>query len=433
MGQTAARIETAEPDSISEAACAIAEGRLTSRALTDACLAVIVAKEATVKAWQFLDPEVARGQAESRDAAPGKGRLHGVPIGIKDIIDTADMPTECGSPIHSGNRPAQDAACVTRLREAGAVILGKTVTTEFATFKPPKTRNPHDAARTPGGSSSGSAAAVACGMVPAALGSQTAGSVIRPAAFCGVVGFKPSYGAIDIAGVKPFSPALDTLGAFARTVDDAALVARVIGDGPLAEPEAGTLSPPRIGLCRPREWSKVDAATRQTFDAVLTKLESAGATADSFDMPARFADLIEVQNTIMIGEVPTSLAWEYDHHANQLSDRLRAAVEEGLSYPAGKLDAALAEAEACRADADALFGDHDMLITPAAPGEAPTAEITGDPMFNRIWTALYGPCLTLPAATGPNGLPIGVQLVGRAGDDARLIAWARWIEGVLRI
>jgi amidase len=430
--QAAEKTEAAKPALIVDAARAIADGRLTARALTDICLDIIETHEADVKAWKFLDVDAARAQADAVDPSKPNRPLCGVPVGIKDIIDTADMPTECGSPIHQGHRPEADAACVARLRQAGAVILGKTVTTEFAAFKPPITRNPRDAVRTPGGSSSGSAAAVACGMVPAALGSQTAGSVIRPAAFCGVVGFKPSYGAIDITGVKPFAPALDTLGTFARTVDDAALVARVIGDGPLAAPEAGDLSPPRLGLCRPREWPEADAATHETFDIVLARLAAAGATTETFDMPARFADLTEVQNTIMIGQASTSLAWEYQNHADQLSDRLRAAVEESLAYPPGRLDAALAEAEACRADADALFGDYDLLITPSAAGEAPTAETTGDPMFNRIWTVLHGPCLTLPAANGPKGLPIGIQLVGRIGDDARLISWARWVETVLR-
>lgn len=431
--QVAAKSETTEAHSISDAVRAIAERQLTSRALTDVCLGAIDVHEAEIKAWQFLDPEAARAQADARDAETAGGAMHGVPIGVKDIIDTADMPTEYGSPIHRGHRPSTDATCVTRLRAAGAVILGKTVTTEFAAFKPPVTRNPHDSARTPGGSSSGSAAAVACGMVPAALGSQTAGSVIRPAAFCGVVGLKPSYGAIDITGVKPFAPALDTLGTFARTVDDAAFVARVIGDadGPLGQQEAGDLPPPRIGLCRSREWSQADAATHETFKATLRRLAEAGAATDSFDMPARFADLIEVQNTILIGQVSASLNWEYRTHPDQLSDRLRAALDESVAFPPGRLDEALGRAEACRADADDLFGEYDLLLTPSALGEAPTAETTGDPMFNRIWTVLHGPCITLPAATGPNGLPIGIQLVGRIGDDARLIAWARWVESVL--
>ena len=426
--------ETEEPYSILSAAQAILDGHLTSRALTDACLTAIELHEPKIKAWQYLDPNAARAQADGRDGTVATAPLHGIPIGIKDIIDTADMPTECGSPIHEGRRPDADATCVRRLRDAGATILGKTVTTEFAAFKPPVTRNPYDPTRTPGGSSSGSAAAVSSGMVPAAIGSQTAGSVIRPAAFCGVVGFKPSFGSIDIQGVKPFAPALDTLGVFARTVEDAALVARVIGDmaGPMGQADVGNLSPPRIGLCRPREWSETDAATRETFDVTSQRLRVAGASIDAFDMPEAFADLFDVQQTIQIGQASSSLAWEYQNHPDLLSAPLRAALDESVAFAPGRLDAALEQAARRRDQAEELFGDYDLLLTPSAAGEAPTPETTGDPMFNRIWTVLHGPCLTLPAATGPNGLPIGVQLVGRLNDDARLIAWARWVEAVLR-
>ncbi len=426
--------ETEEPYSILNAAQAILDGQLTARALTDACLNAVESHEPKIRAWQYLDPAAARSQADDRDGAVATAPLHGIPIGIKDIIDTADMPTECGSPIHEGRRPVTDATSVARLRDAGATILGKTVTTEFAAFKPPVTRNPYDPTRTPGGSSSGSAAAVSSGMVPAAIGSQTAGSVIRPAAFCGVVGFKPSYGSIDIQGVKPFARALDTLGVFARTVEDAALVARVIGDtfGPLGQADVGHPSPPRIGLCRPREWAQTDDATKETFIATSQHLRNAGATVDPFDMPEAFVELFDLQQTIQVGQVSDSLAWEYQNHAELLSDVLRAALDESVAFAPGRLDAALEQAARRRERADELFGDYDFLLTPSAAGEAPTPETTGDPMFNRIWTVLHGPCITLPAATGPNGLPIGVQLVGRLNDDARLIAWARWTEAALR-
>lgn len=425
--------ETEEPLSILNAAQAIADGQLTARVLADACLHAIETHESKIHAWQYLEPKYARSQADACDAAVATGPLHGIPIGVKDIVDTGDMPTECGSPIYKDRRSQSDATCVARLRDAGAVILGKTVTTEFAAFKPPVTRNPHDPTRTPGGSSSGSAAAVSCGMVPAAIGSQTAGSVIRPAAFCGVVGFKPSYGSIAIDGVKPFAPALDTLGTFARSVEDAVLVARVIGDasGPLGNPDAGDLPAPRIGLCRPREWARADAATHETLEAVSQRVSDAGASVEAFDMPDKFADLFDIQNTIQIGQVSASLEWEYQTHPELISEPLRAALDESAAFEPGRLDTALADAAQRRAEAEELFRDFDLLLTPSAPGEAPTPETTGDPMFNRIWTVLHGPCITLPAATGPNGLPIGAQLVGRLNDDARLISWARWVEGVL--
>ena len=405
----------------------------TSRALTEACLARIEEREDAVRAWQHLEPEAALAQADARDAAADRsGALHGVPIGIKDIIDTADAPTTCGSPIYEGHRPDADAACVTRLREAGAVILGKTVTTEFATFKPPKTRNPHNADQTPGGSSSGSAAAVACGMVPAALGSQTAGSVIRPAAFCGVVGFKPSFGAIDLAGVKTLAPSLDTLGTFARTIDGAALVARTIAkaDGPLGDADAGDLAPPAIALCRAREWGEAEAATHAALDDALTRFAAAGAATARFDMAPPFADLVDIQQALMIGEMAQALSDEHQNHADLLSPGLRAALDEGAAYRPGQLEEARDAAQDRRDREDELFAGSDVLLAPSAAGEAPTAETTGIPMFNRAWTALHVPCITLPVATGPNGLPIGIQMIARRGDDARLIAWARWAEGL---
>ena len=407
--------------------------KATSRALVEACLERIDAREDEVHAWQYLDRDAALAQADARDSTPDRhGPLHGVPIGVKDIIDTADMPTTCGSPIYDGHRPGRDAACVTRLRAAGAVILGKTVSTEFATFQPPKTRNPHNTAHTPGGSSSGSAAAVACGMVPAALGSQTAGSVIRPAAFCGVVGFKPSFGAIDLAGVKALAASLDTLGSFARGVDGAALVARAIAaaDGPLGEADAGALPPPSIALCQSGEWAEADPATHAALDAALDRLDAAGAATARCDMPPPFVDLVGIQNTILNGEMATALAFEHQNHTDQLSEGLLTALEEGAAYPPGRLDDARAAAEACRAREAELFAGHDLLLAPSAAGEAPLAETTGDPLFNRAWTALHVPCLTLPVVTGPNGLPIGIQLIARRGDDSRLISWARWAERV---
>ena len=418
---------------IDEAARRVAAGEVTSLALVESCLARIAEREPEVAAWQHLDQEAACAQARACDAAAPSGPLHGVPVAVKDLIDTADMPTAYGSPIHDGHRPATDATCVQRLRAAGAVILGKTVTTEFATFKPAKTHNPHDPARTPGGSSSGSAAAVAAGMVAAALGSQTAGSVIRPAAFCGVVGFKPSFGAIPLAGVKALSRDLDTLGTLARGVTDAALVARVIADreGPLGRTPAGILPPPAVALCRTPEWQQVEAPMVAALEQVLARLGEAGAPTGEVAMTGPFAELAEAQNVIMKAQAAVALDQELATARDQLSPGLLAMLEEGAATPRETLGEAMATFTHCRVESAVLFAEHDILLTAAAPGEAPTAETTGDPVFNRAWTALHVPCLTLTAGDGPAGLPLGVQLVGRQGDDSRLIAWARWVEEVL--
>ncbi len=420
---------------IGDAARRIAGGELTSLALVESCLARIAEHEPEVRAWRHLDAEAARQQARDCDAADTPaGPLHGVPIGVKDLIDTADLPTGYGSPIYDGNRPNEDAACVTRLRAAGAVILGKTVTTEFATFKPPVTRNPHNKERTPGGSSSGSAAAVASGMVGAALGSQTTGSVIRPAAFCGTVGFKPSFGAIDLKGVKPLSRDLDTLGTFARSVADAALVARVIADsrGPLGQAPAGFLPPPSVALCRTPDWPHAEPSTTALLEELMTRLAAAGAPTGEVVMEGAFAELAAAQNVIMKAQASAMLKRERESERDKLSPGLATMLDEGAEMPRNSLNAAMATFTRCRVEARNLFGGYDLLLTPAAPGEAPARETTGDPMFNRVWTALHVPCLTLPAADGPSGMPLGVQLVGRVGDDGRLIAWARWIEEILR-
>jgi amidase len=419
-----------------EAARRIAAREITALALVDACLARIDSREAEIRAWQHLDAEAARAQALARDAAPAPlGPLHGVPVGVKDLIDTAESPTEYGSPIYEGHRPSHDAECVRLLRAAGAVVLGKTVTTEFATFKPPPTRNPHHRGHTPGGSSSGSAAAVAEGMVPAALGSQTAGSVIRPAAFCGVVGFKPSFAAIAVGGVKPLAAALDTLGTFARSVEDAALVARAIGrtGGPLAAPDPGPLPLPAVALCRTPEWDRAEPAMVTALEAVLERLASAGARTARIDMPEPFAELARAQNDIMWAQTAKSLAHEWETRPELLSPGLTARLEEGAAVSPARLAEALALVERCRGESEALFAGHDLLLTAAAAGEAPSIETTGDPVFNRAWTALHVPCLTLPAGSGPHRLPLGAQLVARQGEDARLVAWARWVETVLAV
>ncbi|MFI4986732.1 MAG: amidase [Alphaproteobacteria bacterium] len=414
-----------------EAARRIASGELTAEALVEASLARIAAREATVGAWQFVAAEAARSAARACDRVKPRGPLHGVPVGIKDIFDTKDMPTEYGSPIYAGNRPAADAASVARLRRAGAVILGKTVTTEFAFFTPAKTRNPHNPAHTPGGSSSGSAAAVGDFMVPVALGSQTAGSVLRPAAYCGVVGFKPSHGAIDIAGVKPFAPSLDTVGIFSRAVEDSELVRRVLSGEDPALPDLVSERLKRVGLCRTEYWDKAEPATAAAIARVADVLRANGVEVVECELPRPCRGLNEVQQLILAFEAALSYGAELRDHAAQLSAKLREMLESGRATTESQYEAALHHAAEARAAFDGVFSGVDAILTPSAPGEAPTGLPTGDPVFNRQWTLLHVPCLTLPVAEGPHGLPTGVQLVGRFKRDEVLLAQARWLAAEL--
>lgn len=411
-----------------EMAARIRSGDATSVALVEACLHRIELREEAVQAWEWLDPTLALEQAYRCDHEAPLGPLHGVPVAVKDIFDTADMPTGCGSPIYEGRRPQADADSVRHLREAGAVILGKTVTTEFATFKPGKTRNPHDPERTPGGSSSGSAAAVADGMVPLAFGSQTVGSVIRPASFCGVVGFKADYGRFNLLGMKPLASRLDSLGFFARSVRDVALFA----DAVAGRADAGMLtvpnSPPRVALVRTAQWHQAEPASQQAVEATASLLVESGAELDEPALPAEFADLPEVQNLIFTAGAAEALAGEWRDHRDQLSPQLCAVIEEGLAHGPADLAAAETTADRCRNHMDELFETYDFVLAPAVPGEAPTGlDRTGDPLFSRMWTLLHGPCLSLPGHRGENGMPVGVQLVGRRGGGDRLLAWADWL------
>jgi Asp-tRNA(Asn)/Glu-tRNA(Gln) amidotransferase A subunit family amidase len=410
-----------------EAAQAIVAGTITSEALVSACLERITAREESVRAWEYLDPEAALAQARARDHSPTRGPLHGVPVGIKDLIDTSDMPTSYGSPIYAGHQPAWDAASVALLRVAGAVILGKTVTTEFAMFTPGKTANPHNVAHTPGGSSSGSAAAVADMMVPLALGTQTAGSIIRPASFCGVVGYKPTHGQFSVAGIKALSQTLDTLGSFARSVADFALLRAVLVGGPVQLPELERA--PRIGLCRTPQWSLASTDTREALEIAGQQLGAAGAEVRQVTLPPAFENLVAAQETIQIFEGARCCAYELTVHRDRLSAKLLEllAPAEGLTYAA--YAEALTLAATCRRQLDAIFTDHDALLVPSAPGEAPAGlEATGDPIFNRMWTLLHTPAVTLPSHTGSHGLPVGVQVIGPLGMDDRLLAIAAWMH-----
>lgn len=315
------------------------------------------------------------------------------------------------------------------MRNSGAILMGKTVSTEFATYTPGKTRNPHNIAHTPGGSSSGSAAAVGAQMVPIAFGNQTAGSLIRPAAFCGDVGFKPTHGTVDLTGILPLEPSFDTLGYMARSVDDVATfygIVRGAAPAPLAD---GLGRTPRIGLCRTHHWDKTEAASRDALERAASRLSNLGAEVFDLDLPEDFATIPDSHRVILNAGLTKSLARQYTDHRDGLSDRLRGMIEEGLSYDEATLEAADAHAKRSRRAGDELFGRCDALLSPSAPGEAPEGHsATGDPIFQTTWTLLHMPCVTVPYATGPNGLPVGVQLIAKRGEDDALLALAKWFQ-----
>jgi Asp-tRNA(Asn)/Glu-tRNA(Gln) amidotransferase A subunit family amidase len=411
-----------------EIARATTAGEITCEAVTRACLDRIAAREGVIHAWASIDPELALAQARALDHGAARGPLYGVPIGVKDIIDTFDQPTEMGSPIYRGHRPAADAACVALVRAAGAVILGKTVTCEFAGMQPGTTANPHDTRRTPGGSSSGSGAAVADRMVPVAFGTQTGGSVLRPAAYCGVFGFKPTFGAFNRRGVFPAAESLDTLGLIARSLDDIELVSDVLELHPSAQPVTLTRAP-RIGLCRTPLWHTAQPETVAAIEDAAARFGRAGAQVREVTLPTEFSGLREAaRETINNYERAAAMAHEWNTRREQISERLRKRIEIGRSMPHADYVAALQLGEGCRARLDEVFGDCDVLLTPAAHGEAPQglAE-TGDPGFQAIWTILHVPTLTLPTHRGPNGMPVGIQLVAQRNEDRRLFACARWV------
>jgi len=426
----------------SEAAMAIRQGRLTSVRLVQACLDRIAEVEPAVEAWSFLAPAYAIAQAEARDRAQTEGKplgpLHGIPVGVKDIFDTADMPTENGTVLHAGRRPAEDAMVVALLRAAGAVILGKTVTTELAVYAPGKTRNPHDPGRSPGGSSSGSAAAVAARMVPLAIGSQTNGSVIRPAAYCGVVGYKPTHGLISRAGVLRQSPHLDHVGVFAQSVEDAALIAETQMAYDPRDPamrctswprllELVTQEPPsapRLAFVRSPFWDQADPEARAAFQTLARRL-----ACEEAELPTPFAEAAQIHRTILEADLALSFSSEYERGKERLSPILRTMIEQGRQTLAVDYNRAVAAVPGLRRALDDLLQRYDVILTPATTGVAPAGlASTGSPIFCTIWTLCGVPAVTLPLLTGEQGLPLGVQLIGREGDDARLLRTARWLS-----
>lgn len=427
--------------SVTQAAEAIREGRLTSSALVDACLARIAAREAEVGAWEHLDPDLARAQALEADAQSAAGAavgpLHGVPLGIKDIFDTAGLPTENGSPVFAGRRPERDAACVAALRTAGAVILGKTVTTELALLTPARTRNPRNLEHTPGGSSAGSAAAVADGMVPGALGSQTAGSIIRPASFCGVIGFKPTLGLIPRSGVLMQSHTLDTVGVYGRSVEDVALLTDCMAafepdeassfrrgrPGLLGTARARPPMPPRLAFVRTPAW---EAAHPDARVAILGLVQRLGESAAEIDIPM-LAEAIDWQRTVQLAENAHYYGALLDENPGLISPGLTQRLQAGRAVDAQTYLRAITSREPAYRNVTAALKGRSAVITLAALGPAPRGlQSTGDPVMNGVWTYLGMPAISLPLLT-VEGLPVGVQLVGQRHDDARLLRTARWL------
>jgi Asp-tRNA(Asn)/Glu-tRNA(Gln) amidotransferase A subunit family amidase len=408
-------------------------GTLTAEAVIRAHLERIDKRDADVLAWSHLAREAALERARLLDRGPRKGLLHGVPIGVKDIIDSYDQPTTYGSPIYKTHQPLADAATIALARDAGAILLGKTVTTEFANRHPGKTRNPHNPAHTPGGSSSGSAAAVADWQVVLATGTQTGGSVIRPAAFCGVYGYKPSFGHFPVAGMKANTEWLDTIGAYARSLDDIALFRAALMAIP-HRPIARLDTPPRIAVCFTPHKDELQPEGIAAIEAAATKLAKAGAKVSEYAMPQEMVTMREGQRTLSAFEGPRAAADE----ARRFYDLLSKSFQDDKLAAGAKVDyatwvAARKLGERGRAAVDATFSDIDVILTPPARGEAPLGlERTGDATFNLLWTYLWMPCVTLPYTRGPAGLPVGIQLVGRQHEDAALLDMAGWVKGALQ-
>jgi Asp-tRNA(Asn)/Glu-tRNA(Gln) amidotransferase A subunit family amidase len=414
-----------------EAAARIDAGQLRSEDLVRDCLARIEAREPDVQAWDYLDPDYAIAQAQELDITPHKSALHGVPIGIKDIFDTLDMPTAHGFPPYEGKQWGIDSNCVAALRAAGMVIMGKTATTEFACPVPRQTRNPHDPERTPGVSSSGSAASVADFMVPLAIGSQTGGSVIGPSANCGVYGYKASLEGIDRGGFRHCKPSIDTIGLFARSVDDLIALRGVqTGAAPAAPMERGHA--PLIGIVRTNDWDEVEPCMQAAIGRATDLLAGAGAMVTELALPRRFTD-IEPDFSIANGwESAIAVADEIRDHLDAFNDHNRARVDSMAGLTVDDYDRAVGNLNVARAEMDAIAGGIDAFISPSLAGESPvglTRAIGAN--FSRLWTQMHMPTVNLPLFTGPNGLPVCFQVIGRKDNDGETLAIANWIDARL--
>jgi len=418
----------------------IAAHEVTCEAVTHSFIDALREREKAVRAFAWIDAARALETAREFDRVDWRGPLHGLPVAVKDNIDTADIASEYGSAIFLGHVPQADAACVAALRSAGAYVVGKTVTAELANFAPGPTRNPCGLDHTPGGSSSGSAAAVAAHMAPFALGTQTAGSVIRPASYCGVVGFVPTRGAVPRAGVKAVSDTLDVVGAFARTVADVALVAASLALQPRWQRARGGSQPPAIAWSATPWSAQLAPSMLSALERAAHLLAARGARVreiawpyESRDGQPPFTRLADAQRTVQLFETARALGPEAQYRPELLSQRLTALINEGRAISGAEYVAALQIGRDCIVGIDHLFGDADVLLAPSAPGEAPLGlGTTGDPQFNRPWHFLGGPQVNVPVphdiAHGESGLPLGLQLIARPGDDERALACAAWVE-----
>lgn len=407
-------------------------GKLTAVDVVRSCIERIHAREPIVHAWAHFDANAALAQAEAIDRSPAKGLLAGVPVGVKDVIDTADMPTRYNSAIYADHRPRADAACVALVRRAGGIILGKTVTTEFASRAPGPTCNPHNPEHTPGGSSSGSGAAVGDFMMPLGFGTQTGGSTIRPAAYCGVVGYKPSFNTINAAGMKHLAESLDTIGIIGRTVEDCALLVHAVSARPMPDFSSAVTRAPRIGLCRTSRWGSASSATQAFLEAAASKLSKQGARVTEIELPPDFDRLYDTQRLIADFESARSLAWEYDNHRDLLSEHMQTSLPKHFAIAREDYTQAMHHARESRLRFVDVMKDLDVLLTPSAPDEAPRGIArTGDSLFNRNWTLLGAACVTIPAGRGPQGLPIGIQFVTPYDEDLRVLSCAHWAANAL--
>jgi Asp-tRNA(Asn)/Glu-tRNA(Gln) amidotransferase A subunit family amidase len=409
-----------------EASRRILAGDLSSEMLVRACLDRIAAREPQISAWSYIDPEAALAEARERDGSEPLGPLHGIPVAVKDVIDVRGMPTGMGSAIYKDYRPFADASCVATLRAAGAVILGKTVTAEFAGVAPGPTRNPLALSRTPGGSSSGSAAALADNMTPVAFGTQTGGSILRPASYCGVVGFKPTYNTVNRAGLKFAAESFDTIGLMARNVADVSLIWRVLVGQTARDTQVA--APLTVALFRTQHWNSASPETVEAINAAADRLTASGTKIDEIPVPDGFEALTEARKVINDYERARALAWEWQHHRDQISPALAAVVTHGRSIPYDDYLRATKVVAHWRGWLGTLMAGYDALLTPAADGEAPQGlESTGRATFQQVWTMLHAPSISLPLWTGPNGLPVGVQLVGKLHGDDALLDLAHWM------
>jgi Asp-tRNA(Asn)/Glu-tRNA(Gln) amidotransferase A subunit family amidase len=409
-----------------EALAAIKSAKFSCGELAESCLSRISLRDDSVRAWEHLESAHVLAQARAVDEKDTDLALRGIPIGIKDIIDTNDLPTAHGSPIYAGHRPGKNAECIELLQAAGAIIMGKTVTTEFAYMAPGKTRNPHNIEHTPGGSSSGSAAAVADMQVPLALGTQTAGSIIRPASFCGVVGYKPSFDSFSAKGVHAFAPSLDTLGGFARCVADIVLLANVLGDSSLT---VNSERPEKIALLHGPYWQNAGEETREVFNELENLLRKNGMPIERIDLGPEFMQINEAQKSIQLKECTKTLSPYYRDNRDGFSERLLEDYEYGLSIGEREMTVFYACIKKCKELIAQTFSEYQLILTPASIGSAPEGlQTTGDPVFCRMWTALGLPSISLPFPRAQRSMPIGVQLVGALKEDETLLSYASCLE-----